>query len=141
MLTIEDLSEQEKLEILSKAVDQMNIAKNKDIEKFLEIERQKQVSKEFAKDLKWVQDQPNKSNIRIRILSLVNFVWKISHNDRSKSKLKLHTEEELASYIEFISDVCQLLHKWHNKIHEEKWLQWKHTYLLCLNPSVIYGIT
>lgn len=120
MLTIEDLSEQEKLEILSKAVDQMNIAKNKDIEKFLEIERQKQVSKEFAKDLKWVQDQPNKSNIRIRILSLVNFVWKISHNDRSKSKLKLHTEEELASYIEFISDVCQLLHKWHNKIHEEK---------------------
>ena len=120
MLTIEDLSEQEKLAILSKAVEQMNIAKNKDVEKFLEIERQKQVAKEFNKNLKWIQDQPNKSNIRIRILSLVNFVWKISHNDRSKSKLKLHTEEELTSYIEFLSDVCQLLGKWHDKIHEEK---------------------
>ena len=120
MLTIEDLSEQEKLAILEKAVEQMNIAKNKDVEKFLEIERQKQVAKEFNKNLKWIQDQPNKSNIRIRILSLVNFVWKISHNDRSKSKLKLHTEEELASYIEFLSDVCQLLHKCHSKIQEEK---------------------
>lgn len=119
MLTIEDLSEQEKLEILSKAVEQMNIAKNKDIEKFLETERQKQVAKEFAKDLRWVQDPPNKSHIHSRILSLVNFVWKISHNDRSKSKLKLHSEEELASYIEFISDVCHLLGKWYDKIHEE----------------------
>lgn len=119
-MRLHDLSEQEKLEILTKAVDQMNIAKNKDIEKFLELERRKQVAKEFAKDLRWVQDPPNKSHIHSRILSLVNFVWKISHNDRSKSKLKLHTEEELASYIEFVSDVCQLLHKWHNKIHEEK---------------------